>query len=218
MSQPKRRPQLPYPQWDLPVQVVQRKNQPPYPQWAPPVQVVGQDRWLGFLTLVFGLATAVLFGIGTALWIGSAGGDLTGTAAPAPRVTVTQAVESAAKGGATPTEEATEREPDPTKAAYHPKPKDFKIGVKVLEKHCSGSAGCSITYQIVLSYVGTEGLPAEGAAEVTYVVTGGEHLIANTLAVKRKETVTFNDEFVDTSSSSRKLTAKVTKVTYDLYG
>jgi hypothetical protein len=35
---------------------------------------------------------------------------------------------------------------------------DFEIGIKILEKKCFGSAGCSVTYRIKPKYVGTQEL------------------------------------------------------------
>jgi hypothetical protein len=35
---------------------------------------------------------------------------------------------------------------------------DFEIGIKILEKKCFGSAGCSVTYQVKPKYVGTQEL------------------------------------------------------------
>ncbi|MDQ4104035.1 MAG: hypothetical protein M3186_10110 [Actinomycetota bacterium] len=40
-----------------------------------------------------------------------------------------------------------------------PAPEDFAIGVKILEKQCFGSAGCSIGYQIDPRYTGVRSLP-----------------------------------------------------------
>jgi hypothetical protein len=40
----------------------------------------------------------------------------------------------------------------------HPRKSDFDIGIKILEKKCFGSAGCSVTYRIKPRYVGTQEL------------------------------------------------------------
>jgi hypothetical protein len=44
-----------------------------------------------------------------------------------------------------PNEEPTE---EPTAAGFLPRKSDFEIGIKILEKKCFGSAGCSVTYRI----------------------------------------------------------------------
>ena len=52
------------------------------------------------------------------------------------------------------------REPteEPTAAGFTPRKSDFEIGIKILEKKCFGSAGCSLTYRIKPKYVGTQEL------------------------------------------------------------
>jgi hypothetical protein len=54
-----------------------------------------------------------------------------------------------------PNEEPTE---EPTAAGFTPRKSDFEIGIKILEKKCFGSAGCSVTYRIKPEYVGTQEL------------------------------------------------------------
>jgi hypothetical protein len=51
-----------------------------------------------------------------------------------------------------PNEEPTE---EPTAAGFTTRKSDFEIGIKILEKKCFGSAGCSVIYRIKLKYVGT---------------------------------------------------------------
>jgi hypothetical protein len=191
----------------------------PPPQQPPPMQVVdpAKQKRFGlalFLPAVLAAVVALLAGIGIGAWGGA------GWTAPAPTVTVTETVGAPVEGGGASTEEPTkEPEPEPTGATYNPNPRDFKIGIKILEKQCFGSAGCSITFRIVPSYVGNQSLPAEGTTKVTYLVTGGEDPITNTFEMDGKGTVTFDEEeFVDTSSSSKKLVAKVTEVIYNEFG
>jgi hypothetical protein len=51
-----------------------------------------------------------------------------------------------------PNEEPTE---EPTAAGFTSRKSDFEIGIKIREKKCFGSVGCSATYRIKLKYVGT---------------------------------------------------------------
>src|SRR4029453_5116766 len=44
-----------------------------------------------------------------------------------------------------------------TAAGFTTRKSDFEIGIKILEKKCFGSAGCSVTYRIKPKYVGTIG-------------------------------------------------------------
>jgi hypothetical protein len=86
-------------------------------------------------------------GVGAAvLALGST--DATGT--PAATTTMTETAPNDE-----PNEEPTE---EPTAAGFTPRKSDFEIGIKILEKKCFGSAGCSVTYQIKPKYVGTQEL------------------------------------------------------------
>jgi hypothetical protein len=62
------------------------------------------------------------------------------TATPAATASVTQTAPNDE-----PNEEPTE---ELTAAGFTPRKSDFEIGIKILEKKCFGSAGCSVTYRI----------------------------------------------------------------------
>ena len=195
----------------------------PPPQQPPPMQVVPPVKQKRFglaliLLVVLAAVVALLAGIGIGAWGG--GGW---TAAPAPTVTVTETVGAPVEGGRAPTEEpSVEPEPQPTTeapAAYNPKPKDFKIGIKILKKTCSETLRCDVEFRIVPSYIGSQAFPNEGTTEVTYEVIGGEQDITNTFEVDGEGTVTFDEnESAETASSSTKLVAKVTEVSYNRFG
>jgi hypothetical protein len=51
-----------------------------------------------------------------------------------------------------PNEEPTE---EPTAAGFTTRKSDSELRIKILEKKCFGSAGCSVTYRIKPTYVGT---------------------------------------------------------------
>lgn len=103
--------------------------------------------------------------------------------------------------------------PAPT---FHPNTADWKVGVKILKKHCFGSAGCNITFRIKPSYVGTQDLPDEGTIEVTYKVSGDESgPVINTFTVESGQASYDSEEYLSTPSSSTRVAAKVTDVSYD---
>ena len=212
-------------------------SEPPAPPGPPPPPVQQQQPVLAvqpakqkrfglalFLPAALAAVLALLVGIGIGAWGGGGwgGGGVVGrtTAAPAPAVTVTETVTAPVEGDRAPTEEPT-KEPstEPTDATYNPKPKDFKIAIKVLKKTCYGELGCDVKFRIVPSYVGSQSFPAEGTTEVTYEVTGGKDPITNTFKVDGDGTVTFDEEeSAEIASSSRMLVAKVTSVTYNEFG
>jgi hypothetical protein len=198
------------------------------PQQPPPTQVVQpatqkRFRLALFLPAVLAAVVALLVGIGIGAWGGGGWGGSGGigrtTAAPAPAVTVTKTVGASGESGGAPTEEPTQQEPEPTEATYNPKPTDFKIAIKVLEKTCYGDLGCDVTFRIVPAYVGSQSFPAKGKTEVTYEVTGGTDPITNTFEIDGEGTVTFDEEeSAEIASPSTTLVATVTSVTYNEFG
>jgi hypothetical protein len=178
----------------------------------PPPEVVRQakEKRFGFLALGITALVTGLITLLVSLGINAPRDSGTTTAGPAPTVTKTVTEPAVVEGGGEPTEEP---------AAWNPKPEDFKVGTKILEKQCFGSAGCSITYRIVPQYVGSQSFPDKGTTEVTYEVTGGEDTRTNTFEIDSDGTTTFDEEeFVNTSSPTKKLTARVTDVSYNEFG
>jgi len=93
-----------------------------------------------------------------------------------------------------------------------PKPEDFSIAITVLEKKCFGSAGCSVTYRIVPSYLGLAPLTSARTLTVIYEVTGGESPQTNRFTLTGESVRYQPEERIDTDSSSATLTAKVVKI------
>lgn len=87
---------------------------------------------------------------------------------------------------------------------------DWKIGIRVREKQCFGSAGCNVTFQIVPRYTGSHDLG--GSWDITYRVVGGEDPIINTFTVDDGEASYDEEEYASTARESDKLAAKVTGV------
>jgi hypothetical protein len=97
-------------------------------------------------------------------------------------------------------------------AKMPPSTGDFAVSVKVLSKHCFGSAGCNITYRIDPSYRG----PALDSGEtytITYEVTGVEDgPQINSFTMTGDQAQYESEELAQTPSSNVKLKAKVTGV------
>jgi hypothetical protein len=96
---------------------------------------------------------------------------------------------------------------------YTPKPADFKLTPKILKKQCFGSAGCNITYRILVDFVGAGTLDSATAYEVTYEVRGVEDGPAvNTFTVENGQSTVDSEEFGSTPSTATKLRAVATDV------
>ena len=194
-------------------------QQPGATAYAPAPGKPPKRKRFGFLAL--GLAALAGLLLGGA--VGGAGDDTTTTAAPAPTVTATTTVTAdppVVEGGSEPTEEPAP-EPEPTTeepAAYDPKAKDFKVSIKTTDKQCFGSAGCNVTYKVGLDYLGSTPLPSDGTTDITYEVSGAEDEIIGTLELKGDGTFSTSEEIASTSSSSKKLAAKITEVDYNEFG
>lgn len=188
----------------------QNQQQPPFQQQPiqpgahhpqPPKPPKKPRKWLPY---VIGAGGFVL-----GLVVGAAPSSSTTdtTSSPATTVTVT-APAPAAKTTAPPPPPATTQAPKATA----PTVKDFKLTVKTLTKQCFGSAGCNVTFRILVAYSGPELDPSK-TYEVLYEVRGGEDgPIANKLTVQGGESSVDEEEMVSTAKSSAKLTAVVTDV------
>jgi hypothetical protein len=193
-------------------------TQPPYgppPQYAQGGQIppAPPKKQTGNKTVLVGIIAGVLgLGIGA---IGASGNGTT-TAGPGATTTVTatanHTIYKTAAGQ--PTEAPTEQ-PTDEPAGFKPKKSDFKIGIKILKKQCFGSAGCNVTFRIKPDYVGSQKLPDTGTIEVTYRVSGAEDPIENTFEITGGQASYDKEEDASTTSSSAKLTVKVTDVSYD---
>jgi hypothetical protein len=162
----------------------------PQPQPLPPaIDWAPRRKQFGWPAMIIAVVGA--FGFGAAVvWLGST--DTTGTPA-------------AQQSTAEPTEPAQ----------FTPKKSDFEIGIKILEKQCFGSGGCSIAYRIKPKYVGTQELPDEGTIEVSYLVTGDESgPRQNTFEMVAGQAKVDQEEFAGTPSSGTVLKAKVIEVGY----
>jgi hypothetical protein len=188
---------------------------------TPPPEVARQAKQKRFGFLALGI-TALVTGLITllvSLGISAARDSGTVTARPAPTVTQTVTEPAVVEGGGAPTEEPGEElEPTEEPADWNPQPEDFKVGIKVLKRTCYETLPCDIDFRIVPKYVGSQPLPSKGVTEVTYEVLGGEQDITNTFEVDGEGTMTYQDEEFSEVRKSKKLTAKVTDVTYNEFG
>ena len=104
---------------------------------------------------------------------------------------------------------------EPTTTTSAPEPPsagDFAISIKVLSKHCFGSAGCNITYRIDPSYSGPP-LDSSETYTITYEVTGVEDgPQINSFTLTGDQAQYDSEEMAQTTSANAKLKAKVTGV------
>lgn len=175
----------------------QWQQRPPMPPPPPPINPPPPGKRSAAAALI-----AAVVGIVLALGaIGVLFGDPQPTSTPVPAVqtTDTPAV----------TEPPATSPPEPTYDT--PKPSDFKLTIKVLEKDNFGSAGSLITFRVNANWTGT--YDPDKTYEVVYEVRGDEDgPMINTMTVTGDEYERPSEETASTPSSSTRLTAKVTSV------
>jgi hypothetical protein len=101
---------------------------------------------------------------------------------------------------------------EPAVVYHEPAKEDFTLTVKTLEKECFGSAGCNITFRVVLEFVNDIMLDPSKTYEITYDVKGGDEPLTNTLKLTGENYEHDDEEFISTSKSSAKLKAVITDV------
>lgn len=174
----------------------------PTPRWAPYATGGVVGLLVGLMFAVPGFSDDTTTGASS---VSARPATATTVYAPAPApVTVTTTVPAPA---ATEVPETTE----PPAVAAKPKPADFKLVVKALKKQCFGSAGCNVTFRIVVTYNGPA-LDPSTEYQVTYAVKGGEDPQSNTFTVTGTDYTYDEQEFIQTARASAKLTAVVTDV------
>ncbi|MEX1046934.1 MAG: hypothetical protein WD757_00575 [Actinomycetota bacterium] len=147
--------------------------------------------------LLFGIV-GIAVGLVLAIFLSEVAGD--GTTEVAPSVQESPEGESPA---------AFPEDVEPT----IPRPSDFEIGVKILQKQCFGSAGCNITYRVVPRVKGGPPLPEDATVEVVYEVVGGEDgPVINNFTITGDSASVEQEELLSTSSSGARLKARATDV------
>lgn len=186
-------------------------DQPPiipahqYPQYAPILPPKKHTTRNVLLIIVAGLVAAC--GVGTIIAATTSSGK------PGPAAATNPAGGNhIAPGQPDPNVAAT-----PAKQYAPPTAADFTLALKVVEKHCFGSAGCNLTFDVDLTYNGA-GVKPFSAWDITYDVAGAEDPMTNTITVTFDGTGVHGtyqtrNETVQIAQHANNPTLKVTSVT-----
>jgi hypothetical protein len=173
---------------------------PPMPDYLPPPPPAPKKprNWV-----IIGSAAAVIAAvIGTGVFVVNSRGN---DSKPA----TTSAASS------TPAEDtvtaAAEEEPEPT---YDEVDADsFEIKLRTTKRHCFGSAGCNVTVEPELTYVGLGDIDPDAVYEITYKIRGGESgPVIETAELSDETSLSFTPTLVQTASSGTKLSVEITDV------
>ncbi len=172
--------------------------QPPAPKVKKPMRREARIGWAILIGAVLFIAGVT---VGAAANPQASPATALGDPAPTTTVTVTAPAEP----------EVTDETTEPP-AAVAPAPADFTLTPKTLSKECFGSAGCVLTYTIVISYTGPT-LAADDTYTVIYDVRGGlDGTVTNTFTITGDTSSVDSSESIQTKSTKTKLTAVVTDV------
>ncbi|WP_320784178.1 hypothetical protein [Streptomyces sp. CRN 30] len=177
---------------------------PPLPPHAPPPAPRRPRNWV-----VIGSAAAVIAAvIGTGIWVVQAqdGHDepraTTSTSAPADDTVAA----------------ADDEEPEVEPAYAELDADSFEITLRTTDRQCFGSAGCNVTVEPELSYLGIEDIDPDSVYEITYEIKGdASGPVIATAELSDETSLNYQPSSISTASSSTKVSVKITDVTEQMY-
>jgi hypothetical protein len=119
---------------------------------------------------------------------------------------------AASKSSAPAAKAAAEPDPSPT---YEVLDKDsFVMTLKTTKRQCFGSAGCNVTVEPELSYVGAGDIDPDATYDITYKIHGDESgPVIETAELSDESNLSYTPSLIQTASSSTKVTVDITDVT-----
>ncbi|CAO0837522.1 hypothetical protein SMICM17S_04513 [Streptomyces microflavus] len=106
-------------------------------------------------------------------------------------------------------DEPTEEPPSEETYNTAPDRTDFLLDLKTKSKQCFGSAGCNVTVEPTLSYLGLLPLDPDETYSITYEVRGGEDgAVIQTMELTNQTSLSYQPVAMSTAKSSSKLTAE----------
>ncbi|MFD5661005.1 hypothetical protein [Streptomyces hirsutus] len=153
--------------------------------------------------IIASAAAVIAAVIGTGVFVVNSRGD---DSKPA----TTTAASSAPDEDAAPA--AEESDPEPTYADVDAD--SFDIELRTTERQCFGSAGCNVTIEPKLTYVGlSEELDPDAVYEITYEVRGDESgPVIETAELSDRTSLNYTPTSISTASSGTKVSVKITDV------
>ena len=89
----------------------------------------------------------------------------------------------------------------------------FTIDLKTKSKQCFGSAGCNLTVEPDLAYVGVDDIDPDATYEITYEIHGDESgPIIETAELSDQTSLNYTPSIISTPSSGTKVTVEITDV------
>jgi len=114
----------------------------------------------------------------------------------------------------------TTEEPEPEPSYSEVDADSFVIGLKTTARHCFGSAGCNVTVEPDLTYLGdSEGIDPDAVYEITYEIHGDESgPVIETAELSDETTLNYTPSMISTASAGTTVSAEITDVSVSVQG
>ena len=162
--------------------------------------------------VVIGSAAAVIAAIVTTGIV--VVGATTGSTPNDDKPSTTAASSSAGEDLAAPFAEP-DPEPDPEPPYAQVDADSFSIDLRTTERQCFGSAGCNVTVEPELTYLGTStDLDPDAVYEITYEIHGDESgPVIQTAELTNQTSLSYRPSLISTASASTELSVEITDIT-----
>jgi hypothetical protein len=175
---------------------------PPPPAFPPP-QILTSPRRHRSRAIVIGSAAAVIAAIVT-------------TGVVAVRSTSDDGKPAGVAASSVPDADAVSpvMEPDPEPTYVQVDADSFSIDLRTTARQCFGSAGCNVTVEPELTYLGSSGdLDPDAVYEITYEIHGDQSgPVIQTAELTNRTRLSYTPSLVSTASASTELSVEITNV------
>ncbi|MBK3574261.1 hypothetical protein JHN63_10585 [Streptomyces sp. MBT65] len=124
---------------------------------------------------------------------------------------------AAAKSNAQDEDAVTAAKPDPEPTYSEVDADSFTVGLKTTARHCFGSAGCNVTVQPDLTFLGdSEGIDPDAVYDITYEIHGDESgPVIETAELSNRTSLSYTSSVLSTASAGTELSAEITDVSVE---
>lgn len=149
-------------------------------------------------------------------------GSAVAVGAVAGGVLIGHSIGSSAQDKPEPTTSFSARKESPTREPEKPSPiydsldeNSFSLDLRTTERQCFGTAGCLVTVEPNLTYLGdSEDIDPDAVYEITYEIHGDESgPVMDTMELSNQTDLSYSESRISTGSSSTKVTIEITAVT-----
>ena len=112
------------------------------------------------------------------------------------------------------TDAVTADAPDPGPTYSQVDADSFAVGLKTTARQCFGTAGCTVTVEPDLTFLGdSEGIDPDAVYEITYEIHGDESgPVIETAELSNRTNLNYTQSVISTASAGTEVTADITDV------